>query len=116
MQERDRKLDLAELDRSTRRTVESLRAVRKSIGREVPRPSSSEGESAGGQMALWADETSKKLRRSGVHVAGHELLEVAEREYSQMAKKRPWVYWDTPTEKDVLAAAKVYYRHRSKGR
>jgi hypothetical protein len=115
MRERDRKLDSAKLDRPTRRLVESLKAARKKSGREEPRPSSSEAQSAAGRMALWADETARKHKRSGVDVPSHKLLDVPEQEYRQMAKKRPWAYWGTPKEKDVLAAAKVYNRHRSKG-
>jgi hypothetical protein len=61
-------------------------------------------------MAVWADESSKKQKRSGVVVPGHELLGVSEREYRHMKKKRPLFYWAPPSEKDVSAAAKTYWR------
>jgi len=116
MREREGNLDPAKLSRRTRRMVDSLKTARKKPGRETPRPSSSEAGSAAGKMAVWADETARKEKRSGPDASPHELLGVSEREYRQMAKKRPWAYWGTPKEKDVLEAAKVYNRRQSKGR
>jgi hypothetical protein len=109
MREREPKPDWSKVDRKTRRIAESLAKERKRSGRAKP-DRSSEGDSAGGRMAVWADESSKKLQRSDVHVPGHELLGVSEQEYRQMKKKRPRFYWATPSEKDVSAAAKTYWR------
>lgn len=115
MTEREPALDLSQLDAPTRRVVESMRKVRKNPGRATL-PSASERDAAAGWLAVWADENSRRHRRKGVNVASHELLEVSEKEYGQMAKKRPWVYLDTPTGKRAVEAARVYHHRRPGGR
>ncbi len=105
------------LDAKARRVVESLEAARKKSGRTKGRrgepPPRSEVDAAGARVAIWADETRKRLNRSGRKVSSHELVPGAsEQDFRKMARKKPLLYWGTPTDKAVVKAADTWFRRR----